>query len=81
MEDGTLLLLLLLLLFHIQSGDNDAFDDLIYCEQSYFKILKDLKYNDRFNCHVDPDFSFERRKNTIDGVRFLDRLIHQRFTL
>ena len=62
MEDGTLLS------FPIPSEDKDTFDDLIYCGQSYSKILKDLNYKgDNWHCHVDPDLNFDRRKSVIDG--------------
>ena len=64
MEDGTLLS------FPIPSNDKDNFDDLIYCNDSYSKILKYLRYkeNPKYpNCHVDPDLSSERRKQAING--------------
>ena len=63
MEDGTLVS------FPIPSNDKDSFDDLVYCGQSYSKILKDLNYKGNLNCHVDPDLSIDRRKNMIDGWR------------
>ena len=61
MEDGTLLS------FPIPSNDKDRFDDLIYGDQPYSKILEDLNYKGSPNCHVDPDLSIDRRKNEIDG--------------
>jgi len=61
MEDGTLLS------FPIPSNDKDRFDDLVYGDQSYSKILEDLNYKGNPNCHVDPDLSIDRRKNVIDG--------------
>lgn len=64
MEGGTLVS------FPIPSDDKDSFDDLIYCNQPYSQILKDLKYkeNPKYpNCHVDPDLSQDRRKIRIDG--------------
>jgi hypothetical protein len=61
MEDGTMLS------FPIPSKDKDSYDDLIYCDQPYSRILKDLKYKDGFNCHVDPDLSEDRRKAKIDS--------------
>ena len=63
MEDGTLIS------FPIPSKDKDTFDDLIYCDQSYWKILTDLNYKGERNCHVDPDLSMDRRKNPIEGWR------------
>lgn len=60
MEDGTLLS------FPIPSNDMDTYDDLIYNGQSYSKILDDLNYRGRYNCHVDPDLS-DRRKNKISN--------------
>ena len=66
MEDGTLVS------FPIPSDDNDSFDDLVYCGQSYRKILQDLNYKEHpkyHNCHVDPDLTIDRRKNNIDGWR------------
>ena len=61
MEDGTMLS------FPIPSKDKDSYDDLIYCDQPYSRILKDLKYKGGFNCHVDPDLSEDRRKAKIDS--------------
>ena len=66
MEDGTLVS------FPIPADEDDKgnFDDLIYCGESYTKILKDLKYKEdskRPNCHLDPDLSMDRRKTVIDG--------------
>ena len=61
MEDGTLISL------PIPSNDKDMFDDLIYGVQPYSKILEDLKYKGRTNCHIDPDLSIDRRKKMIDG--------------
>mgnify|MGYP003288634900 CR=1 FL=1 len=61
MEDGTLVS------FPIPSNDKDTFDDLVYCDQPYSKILEDLKYKGSPNCHIDPDLSIDRRKNSIDG--------------
>ena len=55
MEDGTLLS------FPIPSNDKDTFDTLAYCGQTYEKILKDLKYKGKNNCHLDPDLSLDRR--------------------
>ena len=60
MEDGTLLSL------PIPSTDKDTFDDLIYDDFPYSKILSDLKYKGELNCHIDPDLSLDRRKNTVD---------------
>ena len=64
MEDGTLIS------FPIPSDDKDNFEDLIYCGQSYAKILQDLNYKEHskyHNCHLDPDLTIDRRKNKIDG--------------
>lgn len=61
MEDGTLIS------FPIPSNDKDTYNDLIYCNQPYSKILNDLKYKGGPNCHIDPDLSIDRRKNKIDG--------------
>lgn len=64
MKDGTMIS------FPIPSKDKDSFDDLVYCNQSYAKILQDLKYKENPeypNCHVDPDLTIDRRKNKIDG--------------
>ena len=64
MEDGTLLS------FPIPSKDEDVYDDLIYGNHPYSKILSDLKYKEdskRPNCHVDPDLSIDRRKKAIEG--------------
>ena len=61
MEDGTLIS------FPIPSEDKDRFDDLIYHDQPYSKILEDLKYKGEPNCHVDPDLSIDRRKTIIEG--------------
>ena len=63
MEDGTLLS------FPIPSNDKDTFDDLMYCNHSYTKILADLKYKGKPTCHIDPDLSMDRRKTAIDGWR------------
>ena len=66
MEDGTLIS------FPIPSDDEVSFEDLIYCGQSYVKILQDLNYKEHpkyRNCHVDPDLTMDRRKNKIDGWR------------
>ena len=65
MEDGTLVS------FPIPSKDKDSFDDLMYCDQPYSKILEDLNYKGGHNCHVDPDLSIDRRKDKNEGgVRF-----------
>ena len=61
MEDGSLIS------FPIPSKDQDSFEDLVYGEHTYSKILSDLNYKGKTNCHVDPDLSVERRKNTIDN--------------
>ena len=61
MEDGTLVS------FPIPSKDKDLFDDLMYCDQPYSKILEDLNYKGGHNCHVDPDLSIDRRKDKIEG--------------
>ncbi len=61
MEDGTLIS------FPIPSNDKDTYDDLVYCGQSYSKILKDLKYKGNPNCHIDPDLSIDRRMHIIDN--------------
>lgn len=64
MEDGTMLSL------PIPSADCDRFEDLVYCQHSYRKILEDLNYKEdpRYpNCHVDPDLSMDRRKAKIEG--------------
>ena len=66
MEDGTLVS------FPIPADEDDKgkFEDLIYCGESYAKILKDLNYKEnpkRPNCHLDPDLTIDRRKNKIDG--------------
>lgn len=61
MEDGTLIS------FPIPSSDKDTFDDLIYHDQPYTKILTDLKYKGQLSCHVDPDLSINRRRNNVDG--------------
>lgn len=56
MEDGTLIS------FPIPSDDKDKFDELIYNEHSYCKILSDLKYKGSATCHLDPDLTIGRRK-------------------
>lgn len=61
MEDGTLLP------FPIPSADKATFDDLEYCGEAYFKILKDLNYKGNNHCHIDPDIFPERRKNRIEN--------------
>ncbi len=61
MEDGTLLSL------PIPSDDKDSFEDLVYFNHTYSEILKDLNYKGKLTCHVDPDLSRDRRKNTLDG--------------
>lgn len=61
MEDGTLIS------FPIPSDDKDTFNDLVYQDQVYSKILEDLKYKGRPSCHIDPDLSINRRKGVIDG--------------
>ncbi len=65
MEDGTLIS------FPIPSKDDvDVYDDLVYFNHPYTKILADLKYKENPeypNCHVDPDLSIGRRKKTIEG--------------
>ena len=64
MEDGTLIS------FPIPSDDKDNFEDLIYGDQPYTKILQDLKYKEHpkyHNCHLDPDLTIDRRKKKIDG--------------
>ena len=53
MEDGTLIS------FPIPADEDDKgkFEDLIFCGESYAKILKDLNYKEnpkRPNCHLDP---------------------------
>ena len=66
MDDGTLIS------FPIPSDDKDVFEDLVYCGQSYAKILQDLNYKEHpkyHNCHVDPDLTMDRRKNKIDAWR------------
>ena len=66
MEDGTPIS------FPIPSNDKDSFDDLVYCGQSYAKILQDLNYKENPlypNCHVDPDLTMDRRKFAIDNWR------------
>ena len=66
MEDGTLLS------FPIPSDDRDHFEDLVYCGESYAKILRDLNYKENPknpNCHVDPDLTIDRRKIKIEGWR------------
>ena len=59
MEDGTLIS------FPIPSNDRDTFDNLVYCDHAYSKILEDLKYKGKPTCHVDPDLSMNRRKRAI----------------
>ena len=61
MEDRTLLS------FPIPSNDKDSYDQLIYCEDNYLKILKDLNYKGGLNCHVDPDLDCKRRINKINN--------------
>ena len=64
MEDGTLIS------FPIPSDDRDHFEDLVYCGDSYAKILQDLNYKEDPqypNCHVDPDLTLTRRKTKIEG--------------
>ncbi len=62
MEDGTLLS------FPIPSDDSDMFENLVYNNHCYSKILSDLNYKGTNNhCHLDPDLSQDRRKNKIEG--------------
>ncbi len=61
MGDGTLIS------FPIPSKDIDRYDQLIYNNDNYLKILKDLKYKKEINCHVDPDLDDNRRINKIDN--------------
>ena len=64
MEDGTMLS------FPIPSKDNNNFDDLVYYDQLYTKILQDLNYKENPeypNCHIDPDLTIDRRKVAIEG--------------
>ncbi len=61
MEDGALIS------FPIPSDDTDTFNDLVYHDQVYSKILEDLKYKGKPSCHIDPDLSIDRRKGAIDG--------------
>ena len=66
MEDGTLIS------FPIPSDDPDRFEDLVYLDHSYAKILQDLNYKEnpqRPNCHVDPVLTIDRRKVEIEGWR------------
>ncbi|MGN9019682.1 hypothetical protein ACTNBM_11765 [Lachnospiraceae bacterium HCP1S3_C3] len=60
-EDGTMIS------FPIPSPDKDTFDDLIYGKEQYTKILNDLNYKGKKNCHVDPDLNQSRRKKQIEG--------------
>ena len=61
-EDGTLLS------FPIPSDDKNTYDELKYNDDTYVKILQDLKYKGGvFNCHLDPDLDISRRKDTIPG--------------
>ena len=73
MEDGTMLS------FPIPSKDKDSYDDLIYCDQPYSRILKDLKYKGGFNCHVDPTYlKIDEKPKLTVGVQFLVKSIHLR---
>lgn len=61
MEDGTMLS------FPIPSDDKDTFDDLIYHNHTYSKILHDLNYKGKITCHLDPDLFLGRRKDKIEN--------------
>ena len=61
MEDNTLLT------FPIPSDDTDTYDDLKFNDDTYIKILKDLKYKGNNNCHIDPDLDCSRRKEPIQN--------------
>lgn len=61
MEDGTLLS------FPIPSNDANTYDNLEYKKESYAKILKDLNYQGKATCHIDPDLICSRRKEKIDN--------------
>lgn len=59
--DGTLLSL------PIPSGDNDAYDELVYEGKSYADILKQLRPKRSYNnCHVDPDIRPDLRVKNVD---------------
>jgi hypothetical protein len=61
MEDGQLIP------FPIPSCDLDRYDDLYYKDDSYQKLVSDLKYKGGATCHVDPDLTLNNRKKEIKG--------------
>ena len=60
MEDGQLIP------FPIPSCDLDRYDDLYYKDDSYHKLVSDLKYKGGETCHVDPDLTLNNRKKEIE---------------
>lgn len=57
MPDGTMISM------PIPSDDNDTFNDLYYNEETYMKIIRDLKPKFSYeHCHVDPDIDSSRRR-------------------
>lgn len=60
-ENGTMIS------FPIPSMDKDTYDELYYGEEAYSRILHDLQYKGKNNCHVDPDLDQGRRKKKITG--------------
>ncbi len=61
MEDGQLIPL------PIPSGDSDRYDNLYYNEESYWRLVSELKYTGKETCHVDPDLFQSNRKKKIKG--------------
>ena len=61
MEDNTLLS------FPIPSDDINTYDELFFNDDTYTKILIDLKYKGKMTCHIDPDLDCSRRKETAHG--------------
>lgn len=58
MPDGTMISM------PIPSSDDDCFKDLYYGQDSYLRILRDLKNSFAFeHCHVDPDINIHNGKS------------------
>ena len=60
-EDGSMVSL------PIPSDDDNSYNDFIYKDIDYVKILTDLKYRGEMHCHADPDLDQSRRKKKIHG--------------
>lgn len=64
LEDGTMIS------FPIPSPDANTFSELEYDGIPYTQLLHDLKYKETrygIHCHIDPDLSFDRRKDKPAG--------------